>query len=271
MPTKRQIRKSKRKTQKKSSKSTIKIAIPSHKRDELLQKYTFALLKKHNISFKSVYVFCSPESYKSYKKLCKEWGCHLIKSKKSIVGIRNHMIKYFKSGEQVVEMDDDIQNIVQFNPSSPKKPVEDLKQFMVDSFKTLGNKGLWGVNATTNSMGASGKDQSGLYFIVNSFCGYINDKRIRLTVEEKEDYDRAAQFYELDLPILKRGQYGINTNYWNNPGGIQDRYDKEKRKQVQKKSAETLIEKYPDMFRMNVRSNGIVDVRFRSTNPYRKA
>ena len=253
----------------KKNKSKIHIAIPSHNRVKLLQKYTLSLLKKHNFDFNYIFIFCSPESYNDYKKLQKTWGFNLIKSKDSITGIRNHMIKYFKSGTKVVEMDDDIEDIMNTKKGIKRTPVSDLQGLFRESFDMLGTSGMWGLNSTDSTMSPNGVDKFGTYTIINSCCGYINDKRIKLTVKEKEDFDRVAQFYMLKLPILKRGAYGIKTNYWNNPGGIQDRYDRKKRIQIQKESANELMKKFPRLFRKNVRSSGLVDIRFKGANPLR--
>ena len=46
----------------KKSKSKIHIAIPSHNRVKLLQKYTLSLLKKHNFDFNYIFIFFSSES-----------------------------------------------------------------------------------------------------------------------------------------------------------------------------------------------------------------
>ena len=247
------------------------IAIASHERQQLIQKNTLRFLQKHKIPMKQVYVFCSPKSYASYQSIAKEWGFHLIKSTNSIMSSRNHIIDYFPKGKPIVEMDDDVRDIVITKPPAKRKSLPSLSTLLVSSFRLLKDKkGLWGVNATDNNRegSVSGKDQFGAYAIINSFCGYYNDKRIRLTVPEKEDFDRTAQYLSLGLPVLKRGGYGIRTNYWKNPGGIQAHYGFKDRLLVQSKSADMLMKKFPGKFRKQTRKNGIVDIRFIR---YRKA
>lgn len=263
-------------TRKKHTSRTFQgvIAIASHERQKLIQKNTLAFLHKHRIPMKQVYVFCSPKSFFSYQTIADEWGFHLIKSKNSIMATRNHIIEYFPNGKPILEMDDDIRDIVITKPPAKRKSLPSLSTFLTSSFRLLKQKkGLWGVNATDNNReeSVSGKDQFGAYAIINSFCGYFNDKRIRLTVPEKEDFDRTAQFLSLGLPVLKRGGYGIRTNYWKNPGGIQAHYGFQKRLEVQSKSADLLMKKFPDKFRKQTRKNGIVDIRFiRSRKPLSK-
>lgn len=245
----------------------IKYAIASHMRYEMIQEQSLGFLKKHNIPMKDVYIFCSPESLEEYKSLKKSWGVNLIRSEGRIKDVRNHIIKYFKSGQKIIELDDDVKDIVKMVPGRKVSSIDNLSSFIEESFSMLcDNKGLWGINANDNNReGLSrGKDKYGSYSIINSFCGYVNDKRITLTVPEKEDFDRCAQFVEMDIPILKRTGYGVQTNYWKNEGGIQARYKEKKRIQMQRKSAKLLMKKFPKYFYSTTRKNGIVDIKFRS-------
>tara|TARA_Y100000385_G_scaffold286987_1_gene350190 strand:+ start:10682 stop:11455 length:774 start_codon:yes stop_codon:yes gene_type:complete len=246
------------------------IAIASHKRPEILQSKTLNLLKKHKISMKKVYIFVSPESYKDYIPIKNKWNFNLIGGDNStILKTRNNIIKYFNEGENIIEMDDDVEDIEVTVKGKKNRSVKNLKGLFNESFDMIHSGGLFGFNANTNNFFASGNDKYGLYSIINSCLGYKNDKRIKLTVSEKEDFERCIKFYELNLPILKRTGYGIKTNYWKNKGGIQGHYDFKKRIEVQKKSAEQLLQKYPWAARKQVRNNGIVDLRF-NKDPLKK-
>ena len=244
------------------------IAIASHQRPAQLQEKTLALLKKHKFNFNNVYVFVSPESYNEYLPISVKWKFHLIESKNSILTTRNHIIQHFKEGAEIVEMDDDVEDIETTLKGTKNKSVSNLKQLFEDSFKLIrekgeGDNGLWGFNANTNNFYADGKDKIGLYSIINSCCGYINRKTIKMTVSEKEDFERCILMFKRGYPILKRCGYGVKTKYWTNKGGIQGHYGFEKRKKVQSDSAMTLMEKYPEYCYTKVRPNGIVDIRFR--------
>ncbi len=263
----KKIKKNNTKKNLKSRQMSFKIAIPSHDRFDLIQDTTLKLLKKHKVDFKNVFIFCSPESFSKYSTIKQKYGLTLVRSKKNIKDKRNHIINFFKNNQKIVEMDDDIEDIMNTKKNIKRSSVKDLIGFYEDSFKVLGKKGLWGINSTNSTLSPSGKDSFGTYTIVGACCGYYNDKRINLTVDEKEDFERVVQFYKLQLPILKRGAYGIKTKYWTNPGGIQSRYSKEERIKVQKKSAELLMEKYPGIFNKLQRANGLIDLRFKSRNP----
>lgn len=241
----------------------MKIVIASHKRINQIQSKTFALLLRHNFDFKNIYVFVSPSSYDDYLKIQPRWEFNLIKSKDSILKTRNHIIEYFDEGEKIIEMDDDIEDIENTTKGIKNTPVNNLKKLFLNSFDKLKGSGLFGFNSNTNNYFASGVDKFGLYSIVNSCLGYYNDKRIKMTVEEKEDFERCLQFYKLKIHILKRTAFGIKTRYWKNKGGIQDKYDFDKRVIVQRESAEALMNKYPKCCFTRTRKNGIVDIRFK--------
>jgi hypothetical protein len=246
------------------------VAIASHKRPEILQSKTLNLLKKHKISMRKVYVFVSPESYEDYLPIKNKFKFNLVGgNNSSILQTRNNIIDYFKEGQNILEIDDDVEQIEITLKGLKNKPVTNLKELFNESFDMIASGGLFGYNANTNNFFAGNKDKFGLYSIINSCLGYRNDKRIKLTVPEKEDFQRVIQFYELDLPILKRTGYGIKTRYWKNPGGIQSHYDFKKRVEVQKQSAEQLLLLYPYAFRKQTRKNGIVDLRFK-TDPLKK-
>ena len=239
------------------------IAIASHERPQILQCKTLKLLKRHKIPMNQVYVFVSPQSHSSYKEIEKEWGFHLVGGKNTtILKTRNNIIKYFDEGQKIIEMDDDVEDVQVTVKGEKNQSVKNLKALFNRSFRMIPEGGLFGFNANTNSFFATGTDKYGLYSIINSCLGYKNDKRVKLTVTEKEDFERCALFYKFGLPILKRTMYGIKTNYWTNKGGIQDHYDFDKRIEVQRESAEALLRKYPWACRAQTRKNGIVDIRF---------
>ena len=246
------------------------IAIASHKRPEILQSKTLNLLKKHKMSMRKVYVFVSPESYQDYIPIKNKWKFNLIGGDNAtILKTRNNIIKFFDEGQNILEIDDDVEQIEITLKGKKNKPVTDLKELFNESFQIIHQGGLFGYNANTNNFFAGNKDKFGLYSIINSCLGYKNNKAIKLTVAEKEDFQRVIQFYELNLPILKRTGYGIKTCYWRNKGGIQAHYDFKKRVEIQRESAEQLLEKYPWAGRKQVRKNGIVDLRF-NRDPLKK-
>lgn len=240
----------------------FKIAIASHKREDILESKTLKLLKDHKINFKKVYVFASPESIKNYKSLRDKYNFNLLLGG-TILQARNNIIQFFDEGENIIEMDDDIENIEITIKGKKNKSVGNIITLFNESFKMIKDGGLFGFNANTNNFFADGKDKYGLYSIINSTLGYKNNKLIKLTVPEKEDFERVIKFYLLKLPILKRCGYGIKTKYWKTKGGLQACYNFEKRIEVQNESANILYSRYGWAVYKRIRKNGLIDLRFR--------
>lgn len=244
------------------------IAIPSHARPDQLQSKTLTLLKKHHIPMDWVFVFASPTSMESYRPIAQEWGFFLVETVPSILGARNHIIQFFPDGLAIVELDDDIEDVKTTIKGEPEKSVDDLNAVFEESFTMLGGRGLWGLNARANAYFGSGRDQFGLRSIVNSCLGYFNNRRFVLSVPEKEDFQRCILFYLQGDPILKRGGYGIKTKYWTNKGGLRDRYDMTRRREIQAESARILSSQYPGLVREQARrKDGLVDIWFRGRDP----
>ena len=237
----------------------MKIAIPSHNRVNILKAKTYKLLLERGFDENDIFIFT--DNFDEYKDEFK----NVILSKDSITEKRNHIIEYFDEGEQIVEMDDDIDDIQTTKSGEDNKSVMNLKEFYEENFKMLFAGGMWGINSTHNNFFATGEDKYGLQLvsICATLCGYINDKRIKMTLKEKEDFERVLLYYQMKKPILKRCGYGIKTNYWSGKGGIASDYDFEERINIQKESADYLLEKYPEYVYQKERKNGIVDIKFR--------
>ena len=123
----------------------------------------------------------------------------------------------FDEGQHVIEMDDDIEDLQVTIKKIKNVSVPCLKTLFNESFSLIGSSGLFGFNSTHNNFYAgNSQDKYGLYALVNTCIGYVNDKRIVLTVTEKEDFERCILMYQNGATILKRSRYGIKTKYWSN-------------------------------------------------------
>lgn len=232
------------------------IVIPTHKRNHAIRNKTLSLLRKHNIPDNIIYIFPSIHT---------DWETregdeyNIIKEKNtSILNIRNYFIEYFNEKQKIVEMDDDIEDLINMN----NKSVENLNEIINNNFK-ISKGNLWGFNATSNMYFSDGNIKVGLYSIINSFLGYENDKQIKLTCNEKEDFERVLLHYLKNKPVYKFTQYGIKTKYWSNKGGFQDLYNTENRNKIQEQMAHTINNKYPTLTFISKRKNGKIDIKFK--------
>ena len=123
----------------------MKIVIPSHNRCELIQTHTLPLLQKHNFDFDNIFVFVSKSQLSKYLEIQKKWGFNLVEGKDGILNQRNYIIEHFEEGEQIVEIDDDVKDIIDL---SCLKPIIDLKLLVESLFEKT--NGLWGINGAVN-------------------------------------------------------------------------------------------------------------------------
>eukprot|EP01050_Picozoa_sp_SAG11_P015589 SAG11_NODE_2038_length_3892_cov_181.204587_2_plen_663_part_00 len=233
------------------------IAIPSHERPELIKKFTLDFLTRHEYPMNMVYVFVEEGQIEAYKPLEEQYsGLTIVMGKLGIVHQRNAIVKYFKVGDKVVEMDDDIEDVYNIRT---KVVLESFKQFVQENFLKIHpfRTGMWGLQGNLNNWGNTVEqgDNCGLYSLI-VLVGYINDHTIHLTMSEKEDFERVLIYHTLGKPCLKRMDYGIKTKYWKNPGGITATHTISERIEKQNKAAELLKEKYPGLFHLKKRESG---------------
>ena len=247
--------------------SEYKFVIPTYDRTEVIFEKSLPFLDEMGVNPKQIYIFYFEEDklYDTHKIEGLNW----IASKESIMDTRQHIVDYFDEGEMIIELDDDIDYLYGFAMNQNDKKTKykiapsQFQDMLQISFQP--NKVLWGVAATNNPLGWRYVRRVGYHLtsITASFYGYKNDKRIKYTVKEKEDYERVCQTFSWgDTTITKWGIFGPKTNYWKNAGGIQSHYDFEERKQVQRWAAYDLCAKYPKYVYNQMRKNGIMDIRF---------
>jgi len=238
-----------------------KIVIPSYNRLYPLIVKTLDFLFRHNIDHSKIYIFVHPFSYDEYVEVLKPKypNLNIVESKCGIKNSRNYINDYFNEGDKIVEIDDDVEALLDLRED---KPLENLNEFIEESFSMCGN-GIWGVSALTNKFFATLNDKFGLRSIVATFCGYVLDKSIKLTLDVMEDHQRTILYYLNDKTILKRGWVGIKTKYWTLSGGLQTEYDREKRLQLQNFCAQEIANTYPHLVYQRTRKNGLKDLRFK--------
>ena len=229
------------------------IAIPSHCRLDQIQSKTLAMLHRNNIEPELIYIFVSPYSYPDYRSSLHDY--HIIESFNTILQTRNHIIQFFDEGQEVVEIDDDVEDILNVQT----RETADIQSIIAQGFS---HGTLWGIAANLDARQKS-KAGLGLRSIINSFLGYVNKRNIQLTLSEKEDFERVIRFWESGHNIYKMPMYGVRTRYWTNPGGIQDHYQWSERLKVQETAANILSQRWPHLVYNVQRESGIVDTRFR--------
>lgn len=248
------------------------IAIPSYKRNILLEEKTLNILKKNKISSNKIYIFVANKTeYNKYTNtIPKNLYNKIIIGKKGLKNQRNFISSYFKEGQYIVQLDDDLEDILQMslkNKSPILKQIINLDTFIKKAFKIcLGkNAYIWGVYPLANAyfMNTSkNKVSTDLKFIVGPMWGIINrhHKDLEITINEKEDTERTLKYYLNDGIVVRFNHITFKTKYYKNQGGMQS--ENKNRKEEAMKSAIYLTKKYPNHTKLDLsKKSGFPEVR----------
>lgn len=247
-----------------------KVAIPTYNRSSELVKKTLKTLKDGGVSKDKIYIFlANKDEKKAYEEVVpKDQYNKMVVGIKGIAYQRNFIRKYFKSGEKIVSIDDDIEQVSKLSGDKLVK-ITNLDMFFKSAFdKLVKNKlFLWGIYPVSNPFfmkGAKQAESTSLKFVIGALHGFIvrHDKNLLTStnITCKEDYEMSILNYLKDGGVYRFNHVTIKTKF-NAPGGLgQDRFD------MNKKAAEYLKKKYPDLITIFHRKNGMTEVRLRDSN-----
>jgi hypothetical protein len=268
------------------------IAIPSYQREKTIKLRTLNTLKKYKIPKKIIYIFVANEKEKKIycEHLDKGYHKNIIIGELGVKNIRMFMSNYFKEGQKICYIDDDVYAIEEavFNAKSKKKLKEKLKlkklketpenikiwkkscqifvtlksldKFLTEGFNVLkkSKHKLFGINPVYNPFFCTIKDKKNshitynLKYIVGALCGVINSKKAEIRhVHDKEDYERSIRYYLLTGGTPRFNNISIVTKYYKEPGGLQSLGHRSWVKVD--KSAKFLLDAYPKLSHLNTR------------------
>lgn len=259
-----------RKTRKKKDSSWL-IAIPSYKRPDTLREKTLTILAQYKIPASKIFIFVADSSEeKEYKeKLLPGTYGKLIVGKPGLSNARNFISDYFPVGQKIVNIDDDIRGFVKWSATAHRNEVDlkDLVEVIERGFKECERSGatLWGLAAVANGFFMNPTVSTKLKYIIGSFWGCVNPgtsgpKGIKITLEDKEDFQRSILFRIRDGVVVRLNWISPKSAYFKEPGGMQE---DRTRKRIED-SARWLVNTYPEYAVLNTRKkSGIIDVRLR--------
>ena len=266
------------------------IAIPSYKRPQTLKNQTLKVLKDYKIEPQRIYIFVADkEEKKIYENEIDEKDYNkIVIGLPGIKNIRNFMPNYFKEGQYIFYMDDDIYGVYENinTKATPDTLVESinkkynkliklksLKKLIETGFKISEKTGLtnWGVYPVFNSyfMKPSNvgklKDyiSTKLCYIIGFMTGVINNRKAEVrTIDDKEDYERSIKYYLKDGGLLRFNNITCDTKCYKEPGGMQV----ERTKKRIHDSAIYLTKIYPKLCTLNTsKKSGFTEIRLRDT------
>jgi len=244
---------------------TYVVAIPSYNRSLIISKKTLKTLKDGNINHNNIYIFvANKDEYDNYKKeIPKELYGKIIVGNLGITNQRIFIKNYFKEGENIVSIDDDIEGLYKMKGMSALSKINNLDSFFKLAFERLKNEKLfiWGIYPVRNPYFMQNNITTKLKFIIGALYGFINrktkDLEPKLNLESKGDYELSILYYKKDGGVLRYNNITVKTKFLakGGLGEIEQRFGKNK------KSAEYLQKTYPDIVTIFHRKNGMTEIR----------
>jgi len=252
----------------KKSKFPYEVAVPSYKRHETIKEKTLATLKRYGIPADKITVFvANKEEEALYKGSLdpKTYG-KIVVGVKGMHDIRNFITDYYKVGTKIVNVDDDIKGFLEYDESTKRKerPLRSLVQVIKRGFDECekAKTKLWGVYPVANGYFMKPKVSTDIRYIIGSFWGCINPgiKEVKVTVDDKEDYQRSILYYKKYGAIVRLNMYAPVSAYYKEQGGMQEDRTKER----VEKSARWIVKEYPDFAVLNPsKKSGYMEVKLK--------
>lgn len=240
------------------------VAIPSYKREEIINEKTLKMLKDGGVKASRIFIFVANEAErKIYEKTVhKELYGKLVVGKLGITKQRKFIVQYFAEGKYVISIDDDVEAVEEMVDSKKLKRVKNLDSLFRRAYKDLKKHHLymWGVYPVHNPMFMSkvaAKSTNELKLIIGGMRGFIvrHSKHLFPKAEEKEDYEESILYYLEDGGVLRYNHLTIKTRN-HSEGGLGTN-----RQSVNKRSAKYLSKKYPDFITIFQRKDGMTEVK----------
>ena len=245
--------------------SDFVVAIPSYDRPKELNKKTLTMLQENNISKNIITIFvASAEQKKIYEE---EIGTDykIVVGVKGMSNIRNFMTNYYPSGKKILFIDDDISKIVKGEPTGMKlTKVTNLKTLASNGFNLCKKHGyaLWGLHPSSNprSLKSDKLVTNNLKYIIGALYGVINDKTIKVSLDQAEDYERTLKYYVKYGGVIRFNNYSGFTTYYAK-GGMEAAGRTSSKEDSDKKA---LVKKYSQYAETYTRPNGRTEIRLKS-------
>ena len=233
----------------------VKYVIPSYNRSNIIKTHTLKILEKYNIPKKQIYIFVSDnKQYDDYKNSLGD-DYNIIIGKLGLHNQRNFITNYFKEGQHILNMDDDIKKLcILKNGILEELNEKDFKNLLYTAFNFCIEKHsyIWGIHQTQNPRFMRQSITFDLSFLVGFFWGCINRHipELNLEMEIKEDYQRTIKYWQMDKTIIKFNYIMAETNIYKTIGGLQDTYLNNDRQISSIENSNKLVELYPQYLKL---------------------
>jgi hypothetical protein len=248
-----------------------KVAVPSYKRPNTVQKKTLRVLGEHNIPPELVTIFVADQDeYDSYSAALKghPYGNNIVVGVPTIGAQRNFIEKWYPEGTKVMMFDDDIDEVQRRQDSKNLVPVDDLYTEIIErGFSECDRVGAktFGIYAAANPYFMKDRVYTKVCYIIASMFGIIcdHDPELDRVTNHGEDYEYSMRQYRKHGVLCRLDNYTVKSNYYKEEGGLQTI----RTEQYIHDSIVKIAEMFPDLCTMYTRkSTGHAELRLRDTS-----
>lgn len=242
-----------------SKKDIFKVAIPTYNRYQKLLDYSLNYLSTHNIPKKDIFLFLRSDDPELEKYQSLEGYNLVISDVKGIGNTHNYITEYFKKGEYIVEIDDDLKVLID-NQRRPILSLDNTIRRIINKMKEVGAN-YSGLYQCDNNMFMSQCKEytTDLRYMLGLFRVRCICKDIRVQSNYAEDFENCCAHYKRDGCILKCNWLAGKTKNYSEGGCDGDGRNVD----TEKKDKELVASLYPDYTRVFQRKNGRYDLRLK--------
>ena len=256
------------------SQSEYKIAIPSYKRTETIQKKTLRVLEEYNVDPAKIEIFVNDQEPGEYDRYATALANHsYAKNIPIIAGVptighqRNFIEKYYPEGTKLVMMDDDVEEVQKKISEQKLGRVDNIEQDVFakgfDEMEKAGAK-CWGIYAASNAYFMKERVQTKLCYIIASMFGQVvdHDPNLRRVTNHGEDYEYSLRQYVKHGVLARLDWITVKSKYYGEEGGLQTI----RTEQYIHDSISKIAELFPDLCTMYIRkTTGHAELKLRDS------
>lgn len=225
----------------------ITIAIPSYNRVKMLKTKTLATLTKLSVPMEQITIFvANVDQLALYKEEIDDIS--IIVAEPTMCGVRNFMTQYYEPNTKILYLDDDLDGFNRKDGNNKMEiTIDEFKEMVISGFDLCNINGtkLFGIYPISNGLFMSNGYTTNLKYIVGCCYGVINDKDIKVSINDGEDYERTILFFEKYGAVIRLNSYAPRTTYWRKSGGMIDQRDV--------LSLQSLVKRWPQYCRLKIR------------------
>ena len=246
------------------------IAIPTYQRYEIVKDKTLAFLVKHKIPKDRITIFvANEEERQKYNEVIGDYN--IVVGVKGLVHQRNFIEQeYYKEGDYVISLDDDIVDVTQKTGEQTMSSIESFYDIIEKAYGLLkeNNAYHWGLYSVQNPFYMKYTTRTNLAFIIANLFGVIVQKKdsLKRVCETRMDYEYTIRQYIENKKIV-RIDYLTAITKMIAKGGLEE-YRKDN--SVYEKDVDKLVNLFPQYATKWFRKNGMPEIKLRDKKKKQK-